>query len=59
MTDEQIKAMIAEYEKGGKFADFVNKSCGKYGTNLIEEYRKVIVYEYYKSVVDGCNKEKT
>lgn len=49
--------MLEEYRKGGKFSDYVKHCMESYGTNLQEELRKVITWEYYKSVVDGCNKE--
>lgn len=51
--------MLEEYRKGGKFKDYVSGCMTNYGTNLQEELRKVITWEYYKSVVDknGCNKE--
>ena len=49
--------MLEEYRKGRKFADYVNKCMSNYETTLTEELRKVITWEYYKSVVDGCNKE--
>ena len=48
--------MLEEYRKGGKFSDFVNKAMQSYGTTLQQELRKVITYEYYKSVTEGCNK---
>jgi len=50
--------MLEEYRKGRKFADYVNRCMSNYGTNLSEELHKVITWEYYKSVVDGCNKER-
>ena len=49
--------MLEEYQKGRKFADYVNKCMVTYGTTLQAELRKVITWEYYKSVVEGCNKE--
>lgn len=60
ITDEQTNEMIDEYVKGGKFAQFVNKSCQAYHTSVFQECQKVTVYEYYKSVTsnNGCNKEK-
>lgn len=50
--------MFEEYRKGGKFCDYVTNCMATYGTTLQMELRKVITWEYYKSVVDGCNKEK-
>ena len=60
ITTEQTQAMMKEYEKGGKFADYVNKGCEAYRTTPFQECCKTTVYEYYKSVVDknGCNREK-
>lgn len=49
--------MFEEYRKGGKFSDFVNKAMRSYGTTLQQELRKVITYEYYKSVTTGCNQK--
>ena len=48
--------MLEEYRKGGKFADYVTKCMNTYGTTLSEELRKLITWEYYKSVVEGVNK---
>lgn len=58
ITEDQVKAMMDEYKKGGKFAEYVDKACDAYSDTVPEELRKVTIYEYYKSVVDGCNKEK-
>jgi len=58
ITNEQLNLMKIEYDKGGKFKEFVDKACASSGLTPREECRKVTVYEYYKSVVDGCNKEK-
>jgi len=58
VTEEQTKDMIDEYVKGGKFAEFVDKSCASYRTTVLQECQKVTVYEYYKSVTNGVNKEK-
>lgn len=58
VTDEQIKQMMDEYNKGGKFKEFLDKACASSGLAPREEARKIIVFEYFKSVVDGCNKEK-
>jgi len=58
ITAEQENQMIDEYVKGGKFSEFLDKACASSGLTPREECRKVTVYEYYKSVVDGCNKEK-
>lgn len=51
--------MLEEFRKGGKFADFVSKAMESYGTTLQAELRKVITWEYYKSVTDkdGCNRK--
>ena len=56
----QYNKMYEEYQKDGKFADYVKGCMRSYGTTLQEELRKVITWEYYKSVVekDGCNREK-
>ena len=58
ITAEQENQMIDEYVKGGKFSEFLDKACFTSGLPQREECRKIIVWEYYKSVVDGCNKEK-
>lgn len=57
ITDDQLNDMMREYLKQGKFADFVNKACDVSGLLPEQECRKVTVYEYYKSVNGGCNKE--
>ena len=57
VTEEQTKAMVDEYVKGGKFAHFVDKSCYSYHTTVLQECQKATVYEYYKSVTSGCNRE--
>ena len=49
--------MLEEYRKGRKFAEYVNKCMNCYGTNLTEELRKTITWEYFKSVTEGVNKE--
>jgi hypothetical protein len=49
--------MLEEYRKGRKFNDYVKHCMESYGTNLQQELHKTITWEYYKSVVDGCNKE--
>lgn len=49
--------MLEEYRKGRKFADYVNRCMSNYGTTLTEELRKTITWEYFKSVVEGVNKE--
>lgn len=48
--------MFEEYTKGGKFADYVNRCCKNYETNVVEELNKAITWEYFKSVTEGCNK---
>ena len=60
VTDEQARAMLKEYEKGGKFKEYVDKACYAYYDTVLEELHKVTVFEYYKSVTDknGCNREK-
>lgn len=58
ITAEQENQMIDEYVKGGKFSEFLDKACFASGLSPREECRKLIVWEYYKSVVNGCNKEK-
>ena len=50
--------MLEEYRKGRKFNEYVKHCMESCGTNLQEELRKAITWEYYKSVVDGCNKEQ-
>ena len=50
--------MLEEYRRSGKFAEYVKRCMGSYGTNLQEELHKTITWEYFKSVTDGCNKEK-
>ena len=57
MTEEIMHQMLKEYQKDGKFAEFVNKSNYAYGTTVGEELEKATVYEYYKSVTEGANKE--
>lgn len=54
----KYNSMLEEYRKDRKFASYVKHCMNNYGTNLEEELRKAITWEYYKSVVDGCNKEK-
>ena len=56
ITAEQENQMIDEYDKGGKFKEFVDKACASSGLTPREECRKIIVWEYYKSVTEGCNK---
>ena len=59
VTNEQIVQMIDEYNKDGKFKEFIDKACICHGTCFDEEIQKAIVWEYYKSVLpDGCNKER-
>lgn len=58
ITAEQENQMIDEYVKGGKFSEFLDKACASSGLSPREEARKIIVFEYFKSVVDGCNKER-
>lgn len=52
--------MLEEYRRGGKFNEYVNKCMQTYGTNLQEELRKTITWEYFKSVSDakGCNYDR-
>ena len=57
LTNEQVMAMLNEYKKGGKFKDYVDKGCSAYKSAPESECRKVTVWEYYKSVVNGVNKE--
>lgn len=57
ITDDQVNKMLDEYVKGGKFAEYVDKACYAYHDSVLEECRKVTVYEYFKSVTTGCNKE--
>lgn len=58
ITEYQVNQMMDEYNKGGKFKEFLDKACASSGLSPREEARKIIVFEYFKSVVDGCNKEK-
>lgn len=53
----QYNQMYEEYRKDGKFADYVKGCMRTYGTTLREELHKVITWEYFKSVISGCNKE--
>ena len=59
ITKEQSMVMLKEYEKGGKFKEYVDKACFAYCDTVLEELQKVTVWEYYKSVTDknGCNRE--
>ena len=58
MTEEQLRQMNQEYDKGGKFKEFVDRACKIYKTTKEQEMQKLIVYEYYKSVLpDGCNRQ--
>ena len=54
---ERSKEMLKEYEKGGKFKDYVDKACFAYFDTVLDELQKATVWEYYKSVTTGCNKE--
>ena len=54
----QYNQMLEEYRKDGKFSDYVKNCMHAYGTTLRDELHKVITWEYYKSVVNGCNKER-
>ena len=60
MTNIQIEVMREEYKKGGKFKDFVDKSCKVYETTVEEAFEKVIMWEYYLSVSNtkGCNYDR-
>ena len=53
----QYNKMLEEYRKDGKFSDYVKSCMTNYGTTLRDELRKAITWEYYKSVVEGCNKQ--
>ena len=57
MVDEKIfLQMKAEYDKGGKFKDFVDKASQLYEDTPDDEMHKLIIYEYYKSIQKGgCN----
>ena len=58
MVSNRILAdMFYEYDKGGKFKDFIDKACQSDGLSVEDECQKAIVYEYYLSVTTGCNKE--
>jgi len=59
MTIDNLKynKMLEEYRRGGKFCEYVKRCMSDYGTNLSEELHKVITWEYFKSVVEGCNKD--
>lgn len=58
VSDEQLRMMLLEYNKCGKFKEFVDKACKSSGLCPEQECRKVIVYEYFKSVTEGVNKER-
>lgn len=58
ITNEQAMLMLEEYEKGGKFKEYVDKGCSAYNSNPEKECNKTTVWEYYQSVVNGVNKEK-
>ena len=58
VTEEQTKAMIDEYVKGGKFAEYVDKACYAYHDTVLQECQKVTVWEYFQSVTKGCNKNE-
>ena len=48
--------MKAEYDKGGKFKDFVDKASQLYEDTPDDEMHKLIIYEYFKSIQKGgCN----
>ncbi len=59
MVDEKIfLQMKAEYDKGGKFKDFVDKASELYEDTPDDEMHKLIIYEYYKSIQKGgCNEQ--
>ena len=48
MKSSDVKAMLDEYNKGGDFADFVNKNMNAYGTGVFAELNKAITFEYFK-----------
>ena len=54
----QYNQMYEEYKKGRKFADYVKKNMDAYQTDLQEELHKAITWHYYKSMMDGTNKER-
>lgn len=56
MTVKDYNEMFNEYIKGGKFADYVNKSVKTYDISVTDVLNKAITWEYYKSVTEGCNK---
>lgn len=56
MTDKDYNEMYNEYIKGGKFADYVNKSAKTYDISVTDVLNKAITWEYYKSMTVGCNK---
>ena len=51
--------MMKEYIKGGKFMDYVDKACFMYKDTVEEELEKATVQEYYRSIKDGTNKERS
>jgi len=54
-----IEQMKQEYDKGGKFKDFVDRACKQYGDSKEAEFDKATVKEYYKSVLHGgCNEDR-
>ena len=48
--------MIEEYKKGGAFKEYVDKAVKKNNSTPEIECEKIIVKEYYKSLIKGgCN----
>lgn len=58
INNHQYNQMFEEFNKDGKFADYVRRCIRTYGTSIREELHKQITWEYYKSVTTGVNKPK-
>ena len=58
ISNQMFKEMLEEFDKRGKFFDFVTACMATYGTTLQFELHKAITWEYYQSVIWGCNKDK-
>ena len=55
----QEVTLSREYQKGGKFKEYVDACRKSSGLSPEEEMKKVIVQEYFKTVQkNGCNEDK-